>query len=52
VLRAAAAGFYQLRWSADILEEVTRNLVLKGGIPSEKAARLRATMERAFPRRT
>jgi predicted nucleic acid-binding protein len=49
VLRAAAAGFYQLRWSADILEEMERNLVLKGGIPAEKAARLRATMERAFP---
>jgi hypothetical protein len=31
VLRAAAAGFYQLRWSADILEEMERNLVLKGG---------------------
>jgi hypothetical protein len=49
VLHAAAAGFYQLRWSADILEEMERNLVLKGGIPAEKAARLRATMERAFP---
>lgn len=27
MLRAAAAGFYQLRWSAQILDEVERNLV-------------------------
>ena len=32
VLRAAVAGFYQLRWSA-----------------ADKAARLRATMEKYFP---
>ncbi len=49
VLRAAAAGFYQLRWSADILDEMERNLVAKGKIPPDKAARLRATMERYFP---
>ncbi len=49
VLRAAAAGFYQMRWSADILDEMERNLVSKAGIQAEKAARLRATMERAFP---
>ncbi len=51
VLRAAAAGFYQLRWSADILEEMERNLVLKGKIPPEKASRLRATMESTSARR-
>jgi hypothetical protein len=49
VLRAAAAGFYQLRWSKNILDEMERNLVAKGKIPSDKAARLRATMERYFP---
>jgi predicted nucleic acid-binding protein len=49
VLRAAAAGFYQLRWSADILDEMERNLISKGGMPAEKAARLRAKMEDAFP---
>jgi predicted nucleic acid-binding protein len=49
VLRAAAAGFYQLRWSRDILDEMERNLVTKGKIPPEKAARLRATMEKYFP---
>jgi hypothetical protein len=48
VLRAAAAGFYQLRWSKDILDEMERNLVAKGKIPSDKAARLRATMETYF----
>jgi hypothetical protein len=49
VLRAAAAGFYQLRWSKDILDEMERNLVAKGKIPPDKAARLRATMEKFFP---
>jgi predicted nucleic acid-binding protein len=49
VLRAAAAGFYQLRWSTDILDEMERNLVAKGKIPPGKAARLRATMEKYFP---
>ena len=48
VLRAAAAGFYQLRSDKDILDEMERNLVAKGKIPSDKAARLRATMERYF----
>jgi predicted nucleic acid-binding protein len=49
VLRAAAAGFYQLQWSAEILDEMERNLVSTGTVPAEKAARLRATMERHFP---
>jgi hypothetical protein len=49
VLRAAAAGFYQLRWSRDILDEMERNLVAKGKIPPDKAARLRTTMEKFFP---
>jgi predicted nucleic acid-binding protein len=49
VLRAAAAGFYQLRWSKDILDEMERNLVAKGKIPQDKAWRLRATMEKYFP---
>jgi predicted nucleic acid-binding protein len=49
VLRAAAAGFYQLRWSTDILDEMERNLVAKGKVPADKAARLRATMEKYFP---
>ncbi|GAB4211266.1 MAG: PIN domain-containing protein [Sandaracinaceae bacterium] len=49
VLRAAAAGFYQLRWSADILDEMERNLVSTGTMAADKAARLRATMEKHFP---
>ena len=49
VLRAAAADFYQLRWSKEILDEMERNLVSKGTVPTDKAARLRTTMERFFP---
>jgi predicted nucleic acid-binding protein len=49
VLRAAAAGFYQLRWSAEILDEMERNLVSSGTMPADKAARLRSTMEQYFP---
>jgi predicted nucleic acid-binding protein len=49
LLRAAAAGFYQARWSSRILDEVTRNLVSKGTMPEASAKRLRAVMERAFP---
>ena len=49
LLRAAATGFYQLRWSAQILDEVTRNLVSSGHVPEHAATRLRATMGRAFP---
>ena len=49
VLRAAAAGFYQLRWSKEILDEMERNLVFTGTIPPDKAARLRKTMETYFP---
>lgn len=49
LLRAAAAGFYQLRWSSNILDEMTRNLVATGTMPAGKATRLRAIMEREFP---
>lgn len=51
VLRVAAAGFYQLRWSREILDEMERNLVSTGTMPSDKAARLRVTMERTSRRR-
>jgi PIN domain len=40
VLRAAAAGFYQLRWSAEILDEMERNLVSSGTMSTDKASRL------------
>jgi hypothetical protein len=49
VLRAAAAGFYQLRWSKEILDEMERNLVSTGTVSASKAASLRATMEKYFP---
>src|SRR4051812_35147244 len=49
LLRAAAAGFYQLRWSSNILDETTRNLVATGTMPAHNASRLRAIMEREFP---
>ncbi len=49
ILRAAAAGFYQLRWTAEILDEMERNLVSTGTVPADKASRLRATMEKHFP---
>jgi predicted nucleic acid-binding protein len=49
LLRAAAAGFYQLRWSAEILDEMERNLISTGTITADKAARLRATMVKYFP---
>jgi predicted nucleic acid-binding protein len=49
VLRAAAAGFFQLRWSKEILDEVERNLVENGAMPADKAGRLRAKMEDNFP---
>ena len=49
LLRAAAADFYQARWSAEILDEMERNLVSTGKMPADKAARLRAVMTREFP---
>lgn len=49
LLRAAAAGFYQARWSAQILDEATRNLVETGKLIKEKAKRLEALMTKHFP---
>ena len=49
LLRAAAEGLYQLYWSAEILDETIRNLVGNLAMSKEQGARLRATMERAFP---
>jgi predicted nucleic acid-binding protein len=49
LLRAAAADFYQLRWSKDILDEMQRNLVSTSTMSADKAIRLRATMEKYFP---
>src|SRR6476661_2512101 len=48
LLRAAAAELYQARWSAEILEEVRRNLVEKGR-SEEQAQRLVDVIAKAFP---
>lgn len=49
LLRTAAAGYYQLYWSPQILEETTRNLVNSAGITVQQAEHLLAAMHRAFP---
>jgi predicted nucleic acid-binding protein len=49
LLRAAAAGYYQIYWSEQILEEARRNLVQRGVVTVEQAEKLFATMRRAFP---
>jgi len=49
LLRAAAAGLFQVYWSRQILEEAQRNLLAAGVMTQAQAARLEATMERAFP---
>jgi predicted nucleic acid-binding protein len=49
LLRAAEADVYQLYWSEQILAEVQRNLVRVGVSTEEKAARLVAVMNDAFP---
>jgi predicted nucleic acid-binding protein len=52
LLRAAAAGYFQLYWSAEILDEAQRNLVGHGFMNAEQAARLFAAMQGAFPEAT
>lgn len=49
LLRAAAGDYYQVRWSADILGEMTRNLILKSGLTEGQANRLREVMQSTFP---
>ena len=49
LLRAAVAGFYQVRWTSRILDEMTRNLVSTGTMPADRANLLRAIMEHEFP---
>jgi predicted nucleic acid-binding protein len=52
LLRAAAEGFFQLYWSDEILDEMTRNLVATGTVTEEQAGRLRAAMTGAFAEST
>jgi len=49
LLRAASEGFFQLYWSAEILDEAVRNLIASETVTPEQGARLRATMAQAFP---
>ena len=49
LLRASAADLYQVCWSAQILEEVRRNLIKTDTTNEEQAARLIAAMSSAFP---
>jgi predicted nucleic acid-binding protein len=49
LLRAAAAGYFQLYWSDEILDEARRNLVGRGVMNEEQAERLFSTMRKAFP---
>jgi len=49
LLRAAAAGLFQVRWSDKILEEAIRNLVADHVVTQQQAARLRDAMTAAFP---
>ncbi len=49
LLRAAAEDFYQIRWSAEILDEMQRNLVSKKIKTASQASSLRVQMERVFP---
>lgn len=49
LLRAADAGFFQVYWSAQILEEATRNLIANGVVSDAQAAHLITAMNDAFP---
>ncbi len=49
LLRAAAAGLFQVRWSDKILDEATHNLVADHVVTEQQATRLRAAMTAAFP---
>lgn len=49
LLRAAQAGFFQMYWTEEILEETRRNLVSKGTVTESQATYLVVTMRDAFP---
>ncbi|NET91142.1 MAG: PIN domain-containing protein [Kamptonema sp. SIO1D9] len=49
LFRAAEVGLYQAKWSEEILDGATRNLVNQGRMTIEKAARFEAVLKQAFP---
>lgn len=49
LLRLASAGMYEPVWSAEILDELHRNLIAKIGLTEDKADRRVARMHALFP---
>ena len=49
LFRAAEIGLYDVRWSQEILDGATRNLVKTGRMTIQKAARFQAALKAAFP---
>jgi PIN domain len=49
LLRSAEKSLYRAHWSAEILEETTRNLIQTGRIDEAGARRLVSAMATAFP---
>ena len=49
LFRAAEIGLYDVRWSQEILDGATRNLVNTGRMTIQKAARFQAALKAAFP---
>ncbi len=49
LLTAAESGLYYPLWSADVLDELDRNLIENRGLTREQTAHLRGEMNRAFP---
>lgn len=49
LLRVAEASAYRPHWSAEVLEELSRNLIRHAGLDAAKAERRIAQMEQAFP---
>jgi len=49
LLRLAEADLFDPRWSADLMDEVRRNLTLKLGVPADKAERRVNRMTVSFP---
>ena len=49
LLRAAAVGLYQVRWTEDILDEVCRTLIVDLNKTDAQARRRIEAMTRAFP---
>jgi hypothetical protein len=49
LLRAAEADLYQIVLSRKILEDATRNMVIKGRLKSEKEIYYQQQIQNAFP---